>query len=318
MRSLSCRATALGPLLRGLGVVLERRRSARGTGGLPADLRAGLGRLAAWRSRRAPSRTAPASGPRRCPCRSAPSARWRRRRGTRPPPRRSRRPSTGDAAPSWMRRLHTSTSASAPRSMQGVVPHTYTCAFFPTGRELEHRVEGGDLVDADVGHAQHVGDQPHGRLGQPAVVLLLRPPQQRDHGRGLLARRIVGDRRLGPRLVLRREGEGGGLVGVKSADGHGMQLVASWRRLARAWTRHPYRADEPACRGVLAALAASRERGKVAGPGRRRAPASSTSQDREQQSRQPAPAAARSARRRAGSRSRRRPRRPRTPGWPRR
>ena len=35
-------------------------------------------------------------------------------------------------------------------------------------RELEHRVERRDLVDADVGHAQHVGDQPHGRLRQPA------------------------------------------------------------------------------------------------------------------------------------------------------
>ena len=94
-----------------------------------------------------------------------------------------------------MRRLHTSISASAPRSMQGVVPHTCTWAFLPTGK-LEHRVEGGDLVDADVGHAQHVGDEAHGGLRQPAAVLLLRPPQQGDHGGGLLARRIFGDGRL--------------------------------------------------------------------------------------------------------------------------
>ena len=56
----------------------------------------------------------------------------------------------------------------------------------------------------------------HGRLGQPALVLLLRPPQQRDDGRGLLARRILGDRRLGPGRVLRREGEAGGLMRVNT------------------------------------------------------------------------------------------------------
>src|SRR6476469_9705031 len=45
MRSLS-RSTGCVPLLPCLGVVLERRRSADRTAGLPADLRAGLGGLA--------------------------------------------------------------------------------------------------------------------------------------------------------------------------------------------------------------------------------------------------------------------------------
>ena len=48
-------------------------------------------------------------------------------------------------------------------------------------------------------------------LRQPAAGLLLRAPQQRDHRRGLPARRVLGDLLLRPRLVLGREGEALGL-----------------------------------------------------------------------------------------------------------
>ncbi len=44
------------------------------------------------------------------------------------------------------------------------------------GAELELRVEGRDLEDADIGHAQHVGDLLDRRAGNPAV-LVLRPHQ---------------------------------------------------------------------------------------------------------------------------------------------
>ena len=127
---------------------------------------------------------------------------------------------TDDAARAWMRRLHTSTSASDAAQHAGRRAAHLHVRLLPHRGELEHGVERGDLVDADVGHAQHVRDQAHGRLGQPAVVLLLRPPQQRDDGRGLLARRIVGDRGLGPGGILRREREAlradGGLVGGRT------------------------------------------------------------------------------------------------------
>src|SRR6476660_170168 len=45
MRSLSCRATVPRSLFAGLGKFLERGRPTLGPAGLPADLRAGLGRL---------------------------------------------------------------------------------------------------------------------------------------------------------------------------------------------------------------------------------------------------------------------------------
>ena len=183
-------------------------------------------------------------------------------------------------------------------------------------RELEHRVEGGDLVDADVGHAQHVGDQAHGRLGEPVVVLLLRPPQQRDDGRGLLARRIVGDGRLGPGLVLGREGEAGGLMrdrvcGRTSAVG---VRFGSWAPLIGP--------PELACRLVLERSPRRAERGKVAEAGRQaslgRCGNSGLAQpaQHQQHGRRRERAAGRSAPRRAGSRSRTPPRRRRTPGSP--
>ena len=88
--------------------------------------------------------------------------------------------------------------------------------------ELEHRVEGRDLEHADLRHAEHLGDVLDRRLRQPAAVLLLRPPQQRDHRRGLAAFRIFGDLALRPVEILRREGE---LLRLqfgrrKAADGH--------------------------------------------------------------------------------------------------
>ena len=113
----------------------------------------------------------------------------------------------------------------------------------PDRGELEHRVERGDLVDPDVGHAEHVGHNANGGLGQPVVVLLLRPPQQRDHGGGLLALGILGDRRLRPGQIFRREGKGGGLLGIKSADGHccsGLAVRSGNLRpsgFARPWQR---------------------------------------------------------------------------------
>ena len=73
--------------------------------------------------------------------------------------------------------------------------------------QQEHGVEGRDLERADVRHAEHVGDVRDRRLRQPAVMLLLRAPQQRDHRRLLAAFRILGDLLLGPGEILRREGE---------------------------------------------------------------------------------------------------------------
>ena len=112
--------------------------------------------------------------------------------------------------------------------MHGVVPHTHRCAVDAHRGELEHRVEGRDLQHADVGHAQHVGDGADGGLGAPAL-LLLRAPQEREHGGGLLAGRILGDLALGPGEVIGREGEAQGLLGVEAADGQGWHLFGSGR-----------------------------------------------------------------------------------------
>ena len=84
-----------------------------------------------------------------------------------------------------MRRSQTSLMSSPPRSGHGVVPHTCTWALRPTGSSMEHRVEGGDLEHADHRHAEHLGHVLDRLLRQPAGMLLLGPPQQRDHRRGL-------------------------------------------------------------------------------------------------------------------------------------
>ena len=72
--------------------------------------------------------------------------------------------------------------------------------------QVEHRVEGRDLEHADQRHVEHVRDALDGRLGDPAL-LLLRPPEQRDHRGGLPARRKLGDLPLRPGTVFGREGK---------------------------------------------------------------------------------------------------------------
>ena len=99
------------------------------------------------------------------------------------------------------------------------------------GRQIEHGVEGRDLVDADIGHAEHVGDIAERGLGQPAAHLLLRAPQQRQHGRGLPPFRIFLDLGLGPFEIFRREGEALRLLGGEAADAH--RLASSF--LAAVW-----------------------------------------------------------------------------------
>ncbi len=47
--------------------------------------------------------------------------------------------------------------------MQGVVPQTWIWARVPTGFELELGVEGRHFEDADIGHAEHVGDRSRSR-----------------------------------------------------------------------------------------------------------------------------------------------------------
>ena len=162
-------------------------------------------------------RTLDASGPRSSPCRSGPSARWRRRRGTRPPPRTACRRPRGGAARGGCGAGRSAIRSSAPASMQDSVPQTWTCATEPTGRELEHEVEGRDLERADVGHARACRRPPRWRASKPAL-LLLGAPQERDDRAGLPALGILADLRLGPGEVRGREGEGGGLVGVEAAE----------------------------------------------------------------------------------------------------
>src|SRR3954453_22728985 len=55
--------------------------------------------------------------------------------------------------------------------------------------QLEHGVEGRDLQRPDIGHLQEVGDRADRGFRDPAAVLLLHPPQDRDHRRGLSPRR---------------------------------------------------------------------------------------------------------------------------------
>ena len=93
-------------------------------------------------------------------------------------------------------------------------------SYFADGSQLEHRVEGRDFIDTDVGHAEHFGDIADRRLRQPAVVLFLGAPQQRNDRRGLLPGRIIFDLRLGPGKIIGREFEAGGLLGMQATDGH--------------------------------------------------------------------------------------------------
>ena len=65
-----------------------------------------------------------------------------------------------------------------------------------------HVVEGGDLVDADIGHAEIVGDVVHDIGRQPAAGLLLGESEQRQDGALLTAFRVARDDLLGFRLIL--------------------------------------------------------------------------------------------------------------------
>ena len=92
----------------------------------------------------------------------------------------------------------------------------------PARLQQEHGVERRHFQRADMRHAEHLGHVPDRRLRQPATVLFLRTPKQRDDRRLLAARRILRNLLLRPRGILRREGEflrlniGRG----KAADGH--------------------------------------------------------------------------------------------------
>ena len=74
--------------------------------------------------------------------------------------------------------------------------------YLPDRLEVEHGVEGRDLQHADIGHPE---PRRHGldrRLRAASRLLLLRPPQQRDHRRGLPARRVLCDLLLRTSFVL--------------------------------------------------------------------------------------------------------------------
>src|SRR5579871_206353 len=75
------------------------------------------------------------------------------------------------------------------------------------GRQIEHAVEGGDLVDPDRGHGQSIGDVVHGGTRQPAADLALGKIEQRQDRARLTAGGIAGNDLFGQRLVGGREGE---------------------------------------------------------------------------------------------------------------
>src|SRR5690606_23129875 len=54
-----------------------------------------------------------------------------------------------------------------------------------------------------------------------ATVLLLSSPEQRDHRRGLLARRVLCNGLLGPGEILGRELKARRLIWIETSDGHG-------------------------------------------------------------------------------------------------
>src|SRR5262249_16630028 len=87
-------------------------------------------------------------------------------------------------------------------------------------RQIEHGVKRRDLIDPDIGHAEHVSDAAQRGLRQPAAHLLLGTPQDRKHSRSLAAFGIFLDLGLGPFKVLRREGKSLRLLGGEAADAH--------------------------------------------------------------------------------------------------
>ncbi len=88
------------------------------------------------------------------------------------------------------------------------------------GRQIEHGVKGRDLVNPDVWHLEKIGDIANRWFRQPAIMLLLRSPQDRNDRSLLAALRIFLDLLHSPRKVLMRELEVAWLIGVKTANGH--------------------------------------------------------------------------------------------------
>ena len=86
-------------------------------------------------------------------------------------------------------------------------------------------------------HVEQIRDRPDRGLRNPALMLFLHPPQDRDHRGGLAAFRIFGDLLLGPGEVIRREREVRGLqfFGSEAADGHCRSVSHCMRRAAFAF-----------------------------------------------------------------------------------
>src|ERR1700761_1465471 len=59
--------------------------------------------------------------------------------------------------------------------------------------QLEHGVESRDLKRPDVGHFKQIRDRTDRSFRNPATMLFLHPPQDRDHRRRLTAWRMLGD-----------------------------------------------------------------------------------------------------------------------------
>ena len=78
--------------------------------------------------------------------------------------------------------------------------------------QVEHGVEGRDLVDADRRHVEQAGDMSIAARGSQPPCCRCAEIEQRQHRARLPARRIVGDDLLRLRQVLRREGEARRLV----------------------------------------------------------------------------------------------------------
>ena len=85
--------------------------------------------------------------------------------------------------------------------------------------QVEHGVEGDDLIDADIGHFQPFRDGAQGRFGHPAL-LLLHNPQQGNDSRSLACFRIFPKPERNFRLTLRVEGEAVWLMFGETAYAH--------------------------------------------------------------------------------------------------
>jgi hypothetical protein len=106
--------------------------------------------------------------------------------------------------------------------------------FFAHRLQLEHGVERRHFEHADIGHLQHFGDGTNGRLRQPALMLFLRAPKQRDDRRSLAAFGIFADLLLGPIFIIGRESKAFGLFFVEAANSHEVSLSLTGKRRTQA------------------------------------------------------------------------------------